>query len=179
MFTYLGCSAGERYNKSNNCYGTLRTRWLWQTCLHTDTDRSSAFYRCHFCCHGLLKSPSGNTGNMQFSSRWYLCARKSPCALHPVSQKFPQRCLGNGSPVRLIDDGRLSSFWRRSSSASSFHASLLQRSMLWCNLIYRRFGNRRLHYAGLRFVSTGTLVPSLLWHFLHQFFSVSFCSQWN
>ena len=30
---------------------------------------------------------------VQFSSRWYLCARKSPYALHPVSQKFPQRCL--------------------------------------------------------------------------------------
>ena len=26
-----------------------------------------------------------------FSSRWYLCARKSPYAFHPVSEKFPQR----------------------------------------------------------------------------------------
>ena len=26
----------------------------------------------------------------QFSSRWYLCARKSPYELHHVSQKFPQ-----------------------------------------------------------------------------------------
>ena len=25
----------------------------------------------------------------QFSSRWYLCARKSPYAPHPVSQRFP------------------------------------------------------------------------------------------
>ena len=69
------------------------------------------------------------TGSVQFisfSSRWYLCARKSPYALHPVSQKFPQRCLWNGSSVRLIDDGPLSSFQGRSSSASSFHASLLQ-----------------------------------------------------
>ena len=31
--------------------------------------------------------------SVQFSSRWYLCARKSPYALHPVSQKFPQRCF--------------------------------------------------------------------------------------
>ena len=49
---------------------------------------------------------------VQFSSRWHLCARKSPYyyALHPVSQKFPQRCISNGSNVRLIDDGPLSSF---------------------------------------------------------------------
>ena len=46
----------------------------------------------------------------QFSSRWYLCARKSPYALHPVSQTFPQRCPLNSSNVRLIDDGPLSSF---------------------------------------------------------------------
>ena len=64
--------------------------------------------------------------HFQFSSRWYLCTRKSPYALHPVLQKFPQRCLWNGSSVRPIDDGLLSSFQGRSSSASSFHASLLQ-----------------------------------------------------
>ena len=50
--------------------------------------------------------------------------------LHPVSQKFHQRCLWNSASVRLSDDGPLSSFLsscqRRSSSASSFHASLLQ-----------------------------------------------------
>ena len=54
---------------------------------------------------------------VQFSSRWYLCAQKSPYALHPVSQKFPQRCLWNVSNVRLVDDGHLSSFQGRSSSA--------------------------------------------------------------
>ena len=45
-----------------------------------------------------------------------------------VFQKFPHRdcCLWNSSSVRLIDDGPLSSFQERSSSASSFHASLLQ-----------------------------------------------------
>ena len=31
--------------------------------------------------------------SVQFSSRWYLCAWKSPYALHPVSQTFPQRRL--------------------------------------------------------------------------------------
>ena len=48
---------------------------------------------------------------------------KSPYALHPVSQKCPQRCHLNGSNVRLTDDGPLSSFRGRS---SSFHASLHQ-----------------------------------------------------
>ena len=57
----------------------------------------------------------------------------------PSHRSFPQRCLWNSSNVRLIDDGALSrpfkenrltddgplsSFQGRSSSASSFHASL-------------------------------------------------------
>ena len=62
----------------------------------------------------------------QFSSRWYLCARKSPYALRPFSHKFSQRCMRNSSSVSLIDDGPLWSFQGRSSSYSSFHASLLQ-----------------------------------------------------
>ena len=41
-------------------------------------------------------------------------------------QAFPQHRLWNSSNVRLIDDGPLSSFQGRSSSTSSFHASLLQ-----------------------------------------------------
>ena len=39
---------------------------------------------------------------------------------------FPQRCLSNSSSVCLTDDGPLSSFQGRSSTASSFHASLFQ-----------------------------------------------------
>ena len=31
----------------------------------------------------------------QFSSRWYICAQESPCALHPI--KFPQCCLWNNN----------------------------------------------------------------------------------
>ena len=46
-----------------------------------------------------------------------LCAQKIPYALHPVSEKFPQRCLGNGSKVHVTDDGPLSSFQGRWSSA--------------------------------------------------------------
>ena len=78
--------------------------------------------------------------SVQFSpagSRWYLCARKNPYALHPISQKFPQSRLWSGSNVRLIDDGPLSSFQGRSSSAPTFHASFLQviygvMSLAWC-----------------------------------------------
>ena len=65
-------------------------------------------------------------GSVLLSSRWDLCARKSPYGLHPDSQKFPQHCLWNGSNFRLTDDGPLSSFQGRSPSVSSFHASLLQ-----------------------------------------------------
>ena len=62
---------------------------------------------------------------VQFSLRWYLCARKSPYAFHSVSQRFPQRCLWNGSNVRLIDDSPLSSFPITASSAFSFHHNVL------------------------------------------------------
>ena len=67
-----------------------------------------------------------NKQTVQISSRWHFCARKSPHALHPVSHKFPRRCLSNSSNVRLIDDGPLSSFQGKSPTASSFHAFLLQ-----------------------------------------------------
>ena len=36
---------------------------------------------------------------VQFSSRWYLCARKRPYAHHPVSQMFPQGCLYKVLPL--------------------------------------------------------------------------------
>ena len=80
----------------------------------------------------LQRSQSNRQTNKQalptgkFSLRWYLCARENPYALHPVSQKFLQRRLRNGSNVCLIDDGPLSSFQQRSSSNSSFHACLFQ-----------------------------------------------------
>ena len=74
----------------------------------------------------LGKTFCGSVGNrmirgwmsVQFSSRWYLCTRKSPYSLYPVSQKVPQRRLWNG--------GLLSSFQARSSSTSFSHASVLQ-----------------------------------------------------
>ena len=69
----------------------------------------------------------------------------SSYALHPVSQKFPQCCLWNSSSVRLIDNGPLSAFQGGSSSASSFHASLLQvirgvMSLALCpRVVFQRF----------------------------------------
>ena len=44
----------------------------------------------------------------------------------PSLRSFPNVAFENGSNVRLIDGGPLSSFQRRSPSASSFQASLLQ-----------------------------------------------------
>ena len=55
--------------------------------------------------------------DVQFSSIWYQYARKSPYALHPFSQRFLQRCLGNSCPVGVTADGPLSCSPGRSSSA--------------------------------------------------------------
>ena len=68
----------------------------------------------------------GQFSSVQFRSRWYLCALKSPYVLYHVSRKFSPLCLPNSYNVYLTDDGLLSSFQRRSTSASAFHASLLQ-----------------------------------------------------
>ena len=78
----------------------------------------------------LLTEPCAVVYSVRFSSRWYLCTRESPyiymCVHHPIFQKFPQYCLGNRSTVPLIDINPLLFFQGRSSSASSFLASLLQ-----------------------------------------------------
>ena len=52
-----------------------------------------------------------NSKSVQFNMVYM--RSENPYALHPVSQKFPQHCLWNGSNVRLIDDGPLSSFQRK------------------------------------------------------------------
>ena len=61
----------------------------------------------------------------QFHSGWYLCTQKSPFASNPISEQFSQHPLWNSSNdnVSLTEDGPLSSFWRRTSNASFFHAS--------------------------------------------------------
>ena len=49
--------------------------------------------------------------SVQFSSRWYLCARKSPYALHPSLRRFPTTL-----PLKQL---QCSSGWRRPSLALS------------------------------------------------------------
>ena len=51
---------------------------------------------------------------------------KSPGALQLVCEMFPRLCVRNSSKVGLTDDGLFSPFQGRSSSSSSFYASLLQ-----------------------------------------------------
>ena len=56
-------------------------------------------------------------------------SEKSICVLYAplrLSDALPTSSLKQFHPVRLMDDGPLSSFQRRSSSASAFHASFLQ-----------------------------------------------------
>ena len=65
-----------------------------------------------------FRQPSSNTQFSPVHDGIYAREKAHNHALHPVSQKFPQRCLWNGSSVCLIDDGALSSFQGRSSSAS-------------------------------------------------------------
>ena len=59
-----------------------------------------------------------------FNSRWYLSARKSPYAIHPVSDKFPQCGFWNSSNISLIEIGHVSSVQGISSTATLFYASL-------------------------------------------------------
>ena len=86
----------------------------------------------YWCCFKLLRMLSvhrdtdKHSCSVQFCSRVYLFAWNWPYAFHPLSRRFPQCCPRNSSNVHLIDDGSLSSFQGRSSSASSFHASLFQ-----------------------------------------------------
>ena len=55
------------------CYGCQTDHSAWQA---QCTPEKTKFYKLFFT-------------SVQFNSRWYLCAQKSPYALHPVFQKFP------------------------------------------------------------------------------------------
>ena len=77
----------------------------------------------------VFSRPAQIVSSVQFSSVQdgiYALGKADNYVLHSVSQKFSQRCLWNGSNVRLTDAGHLSSFQGKSSSASSFNSSLLQ-----------------------------------------------------
>ena len=53
---------------------------------HGSTQRSTPL-------HVIYKAFKYDRVSVQFSSKWYLCTRKCPYALHPVSQNFPQSCF--------------------------------------------------------------------------------------
>ena len=101
--------------------------WIW--IFRRNIYASASYVLIYWsCCNHLVMSVHqylsdwcvcAQFSSVQFSSRWYLCAWKSPYALHPICQKFPQHRLWNDSNVWLIDDGPLSSFQGRLSSISS------------------------------------------------------------
>ena len=70
---------------------SVRPPALWS--LHRTMKRRSASKGKPAHVHGCVKPSSFSQILVQFSSGRYLRARESPYALHPVSQKFPQRCL--------------------------------------------------------------------------------------
>ena len=68
---------------------------------------------------------------MQLTGRWFSSVqdgiytpRKAHMRSTPSLRSFPNVAFETIPTIRLTDDGPLSSFQRRSSSASSFHASL-------------------------------------------------------
>ena len=65
------------------------TKMSWSSCYWQPVNAS---YHKTFSLHFELSGFPSKTEHFkfQFSSRWYLCAWKSPYVLHPVSQKFPQ-----------------------------------------------------------------------------------------
>ena len=82
---------------------------------------------CHFKRQTFLAVYSNCSNYSQLCSlRWNVLARKRPYERHPSLRRLSNGIFWKSSKVRLTDDGPLSSFQERSSSASSFHASLLQ-----------------------------------------------------
>ena len=111
-------------------------RAVWQSCsFHTflgsvQLSTHSHQFADHVPLIALVTFVCDLSGSVQLSSRWYLCDRKSP-----YLGNFSKNRLWNSSNVRLIDNDPLLSFQGRSSSVSSFHASLLQAQsimMAWC-----------------------------------------------
>ena len=76
---------------------------------------------------GFINSPlRGTVTEVQFSSfkeGIYVIA-KSHMRSTPSLSSLPQRCIWNGSSLRLTDDGSLSSFHGKTSRASAFHDGL-------------------------------------------------------
>ena len=98
--------------------------WRWRHRASLWADGSAAWLRVP-CWATVHRANRGPLSSVEFCSRWYLYARKSPFALHLVSHKL-LRLFFNfffkqfSSDVGLTDDGPFSSFRERSSSISLF-----------------------------------------------------------
>ena len=94
------CTFKATPTKSSSTTATATTKSQMQ-CMYLRIDSCSVekivadtktnYYRNKLCSSDTITHVKFSL--IQFSSRWYLCARKSPYALHPVSQKFTQRWL--------------------------------------------------------------------------------------
>ena len=91
------------------------------------------------CCpHPSLKQKQKTfyTHPIQFSSRWYVCARKSPYAFHPSLRSFPNVAFETVpmfvwltmAPSRPVKEDRLALPLPTSLSS--------RRSMVWCSWLY-------------------------------------------
>ena len=88
----------------------------------------------------VLVAGSAQFSSAQFSSvqdRIYALGKAHMRSPTPSLRRFfPNAAFETVSMFVLIDDGPLSSFKGRSSSASSFHASLLQAIDRWCDVLW-------------------------------------------
>ena len=125
-------NAGERETRGLSADGLFRVdrqqrekNWT-ELSTDTDTKRTDLHFVTVPLIHVQLSSLQDGVSAL---------GKKNPYAFHPVSQKLPHFALRRKrkkrrkkkrSDIRPVDDGPLSSFQRRSSSAFSFHASLLQ-----------------------------------------------------
>ena len=83
---------------------------------------------------------SVNLGAVRFTLRLYLCLRKAHMRSIPSVRISPNVAFEKVQMFVLTDDGPVSSFGGRSSSATSFHASLLRMidgvmSLTPCNIV--------------------------------------------
>ena len=85
-----------------------------------------AWPRTHKCCVVTSRCTKKTVKKFSSVQEGIYALGKSHMRSTPSLRSFPKRCLWNSSNVLLIDDDPLSSFQGRSSSGSSFHASLLQ-----------------------------------------------------
>ena len=121
----------QRWKSSHNWVRMMRVQRNLQSC-ENSPEISLGMGEHHFMITERFSS-------IQFSSvQDGIYAFETPhnYALHPVSEKSPQRCPWNSTNVRLIGDGHLSSFQGRSSSAPSFYASLLQESDVVMSFVF-------------------------------------------